>query len=149
MVFQESLEQLTELTYIHNPQVKMRLITWIEKVFIQLSYKLYVAMTDYCGWPGRVNDARVFRNSKVCQCQALLCRPNHLVGDEAYPLSSYLIKPYRERQNMIAAKKLCSARAVIEHAFSVLKGRYRRPQHHKHGWYWIHCENCCCHMYVA
>ena len=50
-----------------------------------------------CGWPGRVNDARVFRNSKVCQCKAQLCRPNHLVGDEAYPLSPYLIKPYRER----------------------------------------------------
>ncbi|XP_062611814.1 uncharacterized protein LOC134273647 [Saccostrea cucullata] len=83
-----------------------------------------------CGWP----DARVFRNSEVCQHQAQLCGPHHLVGDGAYPLSSYLMKPYRESQNMTAAekifnKKLCRARAIIQHAFGVLKGRFRRLQH--------------------
>ncbi|XP_062571768.1 uncharacterized protein LOC134233782 [Saccostrea cucullata] len=87
-----------------------------------------------CGWPGRVNDARVFRNSEVFQHQAQLCGPHHLVGDGAYPLSSYLMKPYRESQNMTAAEKmfnktLCRARAIIEHAFGVLKGRFRRLQH--------------------
>lgn len=38
------------------------------------------------GGPGRVNDAIVLRNSEVCQCQAQLCGPNHLVRDGTYPL---------------------------------------------------------------
>lgn len=44
--FQESLEQLTELTYTEHLRGKMRPIPRIEKVLIQLSFKLYVVMTD-------------------------------------------------------------------------------------------------------
>ena len=96
------------------------------KKIIQLSYKLFVSMMNTSV---RVNGARVFRNSKVFQCQAQLCGPNHLVGDGAYPLSSYLMKPYRERQNVTAAVKLFNRKPCsIEHAYGVLK-RFRCLQH--------------------
>lgn len=64
------------------------------------------------GWPGRVNEDRVFRNSEVCQCQAQLSGPNHLVGDGASPLPSYMMKPYRERQNITAAEKLFNKKNI-------------------------------------
>ena len=59
--------------------------------------------------------------------------PNPHVEDRAFPLSSYLMKPNRERQNMTAAEKLLQCRAITEHAFGLLKGRFwRAPETHQH-----------------
>lgn len=53
----------------------------------------------------------------------------HIIGDKAFPLSSWLMTPYkdprtqiqRNHNNMLNADRVC-----IEHAFGLLKGRWRR-----------------------
>lgn len=63
----------------------------------------------YTGWPGSVHDARVLANSSICsECnQGILLQgdplltanhtiPIFLVGDSAYPLLRWLIKPLPE-----------------------------------------------------
>lgn len=53
------------------------------------------------------------------------------MGDSAYPLFDWLIPPYKDNGNLSALQKHfnfvhSSARVVIEHAFGLLKGRFRR-----------------------
>ena len=56
----------------------------------------------------------------------------HIIGDSAYPLSNYLITPYRVRkQGMTVEQKkfnthLASKRSVIERAFGLLGSRFPR-----------------------
>ncbi|XP_033749184.1 protein ANTAGONIST OF LIKE HETEROCHROMATIN PROTEIN 1-like [Pecten maximus] len=103
-------------------------------IILQAVRKHDRAFTDiYCGWPGRVNDARVFRNSHLCENLHVMVGQNHIIGDCAYPLSRFLMKPYRDNGHLSNAEKLfnkslCSSRTVIEHAFGMMKGRFRRLQ---------------------
>ena len=50
-----------------------------------------------------------------------------LVGDSAYPLKNWLIKPFSNRVPIASEKtlyeKLSAMRSVIERAFGLLKGR--------------------------
>lgn len=104
-------------------------------VILQAVCKYDRVFTDiYCGWPGRLHDARVFRNSDIGQNLVALCGQNHIIGDGAYPISRMLMKPYRDNRRLTNAEKtfnkcLCSTRTVIEHSFGMLKGRFRRLQH--------------------
>lgn len=88
------------------------------------------------GWPGRVHDAKVLKNSSIWTDGYQKCRfgQNHLLGDAAYPLKVWLITPYRDtgrltRQQKYFNKCLASKRQVIERAFGLLKGRFRRLKH--------------------
>ena len=95
------------------------------------------------GYPGSVHDSRVLQCSgvrdladdgtifkspiKIIQGEEV--RPM-LVGDSAYPLSSWLIKPFPYRANLLQHEKkfnqkLSAMRAVVERAFGLLKGRWR------------------------
>ena len=101
--------------------------------------------TDLCiGWAGCVHDARVLVNSSIYQkCnngelldgQTLSFNstqiPNFLVGDSAYPLLPWLIKPFAQSPSLSASEKLynyrmCRGRVVVEIAFGRLKARWRR-----------------------
>ena len=95
------------------------------------------------GWPGRVHDARVFSNSTLFEkARAGTLLPNTprlfngvsvplvILGDPAYPLLPWLMKPYVQHGNISSQKKafnyrLSRARKVIENAFGRLKGRWR------------------------
>lgn len=84
--------------------------------------------------PGRMHDARVFRNSPLYQnimYHNLIPDTNHLIGDTAYPLSNFLITPYKDnghltRGQIIYNNRLSSIRSTIERAFVLLKGKFRK-----------------------
>ena len=53
-----------------------------------------------------------------------------IVGDEAFPLKEYLMKPYPRRVNQCIKEKvfnyrLCRARRIVENAFGILATRFR------------------------
>lgn len=97
----------------------------------------------YAGWPGKVHDARVFSNSalyakgrdgklfpdwseRMGNCNV----PLVILGDPAYPLLPWLMKPYTENEHTPQSKKLFNyrqsrARMVVENAYGRLKGRWR------------------------
>ena len=100
---------------------------------------------DICvGWPGKVHDARVFKNSTLF---ALCCAwtflppdmsvmisgvrvPPLILGDSAYALSEWLMKPYTDCGNLSPDESIFNikhrtTRVVVENAFGWLKERFR------------------------
>ncbi|XP_039670696.1 uncharacterized protein si:ch73-257c13.2 [Perca fluviatilis] len=90
------------------------------------------------GHPGSWHDARAFRYTDVARQlelnpQALVLEGMHIIDDSAYPLSLHLMKPYRDNGHLTVRqrhfnRKLNAARVAIEHAFGILKSKFRRPQ---------------------
>ena len=95
-----------------------------------------------CGYPGSMHDARVLRRSTILQRaeqRNVLTQPTvnvnghdigpYLLGDSAYPLSPWLMKPCpegtRDPREIAFSKELSSARVKVECAFGVLKSRWR------------------------
>ena len=95
------------------------------------------------GFPGSIHDARILRLSKLhrevgqgnwlngpskqigaCEVGPLL------VGDSAYPLSKWLMKPFKQTRTLTESQlryncAVSQARVVIEQAYGILKGRWR------------------------
>ena len=99
-----------------------------------------VFMDAYIGWPGKVHDARVLVNSSLYQMQHLqhywnrrLCGVDIsliILGDPAYPLLPWLMKPYIQNGNTSGQQRLLNdrqsrARMTVENTFGKLKGRWR------------------------
>jgi hypothetical protein len=90
------------------------------------------------GWPGSVNDARIWRNSKYLEFMTEFLADMHaqyptdrwiVLGDAAYPLSTWLMKPYpveNEQERVTFNIALAKARVAVEQAFGRLKQRWRR-----------------------
>ena len=103
----------------------------------------YCFTNIYIGWPGSVHDARVFKNSDLYrkgQNRSLdrttgktingVKVPLVVLGDPAYPLLPWLMKPYTNNRRLTPAARtfnyrLSRARIVVENAFGRLKGRWR------------------------
>lgn len=84
------------------------------------------------GAPGRCNDASVLRKSEMFRQLASADSRSkyHLIGDAAFPLKTWLMKPFPIRNNMPILEsnynyRLSSARMTIENSFGRLKGRWR------------------------
>ncbi|VEN52801.1 unnamed protein product [Callosobruchus maculatus] len=89
----------------------------------------------YAGESGSLNDARLFTKSDIFGriSNGEIDFPNniHLIGDVAYPLSTYLLVGFEDNGNLsepqkLFNRKLSQSRIVIENAFGILKGRFRR-----------------------
>ena len=96
------------------------------------------------GCNGRISDGGVFRNSILsralerntfnipdacipAECETML--PYVIVADDAFPLKTYLVKPYSKR-NLQREERICNyrisrARRVVENAFGILASRFR------------------------
>ncbi|XP_028297768.1 protein ANTAGONIST OF LIKE HETEROCHROMATIN PROTEIN 1-like [Gouania willdenowi] len=95
------------------------------------------------GWPGKVHDARAFANSSLYQrAQSGTLLPNWtetfegvdvpllILGDAAYPLLPWLLKPYPEGRGATQAQtafnhRLNEARMTVQKAFGRLKSRWK------------------------
>lgn len=79
-----------------------------------------VFIDTFVGWPGRSHDGRTFQNSPVShdlERGIKLSDGMVILGDSAYPLKSYLLTPFKDRNNLspqqrIYNKRLSSARVV-------------------------------------
>lgn len=90
----------------------------------------------FAGYPGSTHDARVLRNSDLFAKamdpgNSLFPLQTYLLGDSAYPLTTWLMPPFRDNGHL-SDKQIhynylhSSTRMVIERAFALLKGRFRR-----------------------
>jgi hypothetical protein len=89
----------------------------------------------YFGHAGSMHDANVFSRSPI---YSFLKSPNtnlnpnwHILGDSAYPLEEFLMKPYRDNGNLNAVQRnfnisLSSVRVRVENAFGLLRAKWRR-----------------------
>ena len=101
----------------------------------------YRFLDVYTGWPGSVHDARVFAHSSLYKLgvnNRLLPdnkksiegteMPLYLIGDSAYPMITWLMKPFPHNGSLSAEQRsfnhrICRARIVVENAFWPAKGQ--------------------------
>ena len=99
------------------------------------NHRMY--FTDcFTGYPGSTHDARVLQNSEIferfCRSKSTIFPgESYLLGDSAYPLTPWLLTPYRDNGHLTAKQRNynflhSSSRMVIERAFALLKGRFPR-----------------------
>ena len=105
----------------------------------------YCFLDVYIGWPGSVHDARVFAHSslytKLTKGELLpqskkityngVDIPLFILGDSAYPLETWLMKPFSQSIALTPQQKtynyrISRARIVVENAYGRLKARWRR-----------------------
>ena len=95
----------------------------------------------YVGWPGSVHDACGFANSKICKLgsEGNILQGEKitigevdvlifLVADSAYPVSTWLMKPFPHGSTLTQGQKnfnynLSRARIVVENAYGRLKAK--------------------------
>ncbi|XP_055601326.1 putative nuclease HARBI1 [Uranotaenia lowii] len=80
-----------------------------------------------CRWVGSVHDARIWRNSGIRNLVAENLSGAILLGDEAYPLTPWLMTPFKKAETVRqkAYNKLHSQeRVIIERLFGQVKQRF-------------------------
>lgn len=84
----------------------------------------------FAGWPGSVHDSRVLRNSPITAELEKMPGNLHILGDSAYPLSTFLMTPFKETGNLGDQERRfnvlhSTTRSIIERSFALLKGKFR------------------------
>ena len=116
-----------------NAPLKQPEIYWNRKkkhsIQCQAIVDYHGIFTDYeIGWPGSVHDAKVYRNSFFYRNVSTFIEGwDYLLGDSAYPLSSFLIKPFINPENNLQTQFNITHslhRVVVENAFGRFKNRF-------------------------
>ena len=122
----------------------------------------------YVGWPGSVNDGRVWRNSPLKrkfdafydnqdQHPDFCLRNHHLLGDAAYKLDPYMMPPFKNtivfrHTHRRYNKRQSGTRMAIERAFGQAKGKWKTLTGLNYGSIHLNCKviMACCilHNYV-
>jgi hypothetical protein len=89
---------------------------------------------QHIGHVGSAHDSTIFRDTNLYQHPELFFHHEsaYLIGDSAYRLTNYLVKPFTHPQLIEDEtgqrrqfnKRLSSARVSVEHAFGIMKGRF-------------------------
>jgi len=126
-----------------NIIITKKLINFSNINFTGVSDAYYRFIVIDVGKEGRCSDGGIFSNSSIkygLETGTLDIPPTRkvgerslpyvLVGDEAYSLSKYLMRPYPRSSNLDLKKKvfnyrLSRARRVVESAFGILVARWR------------------------
>lgn len=53
------------------------------------------------GWPGSAHDSRIWKESQVMDIASRMPNEYHILGDSAYPLSTFLMPPFKNPQTRI------------------------------------------------
>ncbi|XP_024080811.1 putative nuclease HARBI1 [Cimex lectularius] len=89
----------------------------------------------FIGCPGSAPDSGVLQNSSLFQTLAEKCGTYFILGDSCYPLLSNLLTPYKDRQlsksQINYNTKLSQNRSTVDHAFAILKEKFRQLNHVK------------------
>ncbi|KAF0747088.1 protein ALP1-like [Aphis craccivora] len=86
----------------------------------------------HIGEVGSMHDARVFCRSELTNSLPRLLDPDeYIVGDSAYPVSPYMMVPYKDNGVLTAKQKshnnkLSKGRVKIENTWAQLKGKWKR-----------------------
>jgi len=89
----------------------------------------------YAGEPGSIHDMRLFKKfdlyTNINNSLINFYEDSHIIGDLVYKLSTYLIVGFKNTQRLNNREKnfnykLSQCRVVIENAFGLLKGQFRR-----------------------
>ncbi|MCO5612233.1 hypothetical protein L7F22_066497 [Adiantum nelumboides] len=91
------------------------------------------AIWDYdIGWTGSLHDWNVFQRSELGQrCEAGVLGSYCLLGDCAYPAQFWMLAPFKGSKDGLSPKRYywnyiqSSLRMPVEHAFGMLKARFR------------------------
>ena len=79
-----------------------------------------------------MHDATVLRNSNLGQSlNDKISEHFHLLGDSVYPISTRLMKPFRDNGHLTQLQvqfntNLSKTRSTVERSFGLLKGRFRQ-----------------------
>ena len=111
-------------------------------IFLTLAHKYSSFLYIDVGCQGRISDGGVFNNTSLFRAigdgsigfppdapypNSTQSKPFSIVGDEAFALRSYLMKPYPQRNLTMDQRKfnyrLSRARRVVENAFGILASR--------------------------
>ncbi|XP_018566981.1 putative nuclease HARBI1 [Anoplophora glabripennis] len=87
-----------------------------------------------CGWPGSMHDARMWQESPLYEKLSsfnFIPANSHLLGDSAYPIKTFIMVPFKDNGHLTQRQRnynmcLSKTRVVIEQAFGMLKGCWRR-----------------------
>lgn len=86
----------------------------------------------FIGYTGRSHDGRIFRESPIyTRLNDLVLPEYHILGDSAYPLSKFVLTPFRDNglldENKIKYNTVhACARSCIERTYGILKKKFQR-----------------------